>query len=472
MNEFLTIKLSSNPSDPIPWLVWSSNLKDVIASGELVSRDHLNELEPYSQQRVVIGLLPSSEVLLTHITIPSGAARQLNAMLPFLMEDELTQDIERMHFSVLKKQGDQATIATIERERLAQWVDAFKQAGIALKKVLPDCLALPQREGQVSALQCDGQWLFRQGEVRGAAVDEAWLDLFLRSGWLAPDGDALHFEDVINDNIELAQSEATSDEEALIEHLQNGDEINDLTNDNDRTNDNASPVSPEKVAATDTDESAITICSYSHLPVNHEQLPGQWILAPTEMMMVTLSQGAIDSKSNLLSGMFKAQSSWFKHWRVWQKVLIAACVLVVMLLIQQTIMVNKIEAQTQAYRTESERIFRSIFPDKQRIPTVSYLKRSMQDEENLLSGSEGGSVSVLGWMAKLPAALKQVKTVTIQSVQFDANRREVRINAQSNDFQSFEQLRTELAKEFLVDQGQLNKNGDVVQGTYVIRSKA
>ena len=468
MNEFLTIKLSSNPSEPIPWLVWSNNLKDVIASGELVNRDHLDELEPYSHQRVVIGLLPSSEVLLTHITIPSGAARQLNAMLPFLMEDELTQDIERMHFSVLKKQCDQSTIEKIERKRLAQWADAFKQAGMELKKVLPDCLALPQREGQVSALHCDGQWLFRQGEVKGAAVDEAWLDLFLQSGWLAPDGDALHFEDVIKDNIELAQSEPTTDEEALIERLQNDDEIDDLASDKEKV----SRSLPEKVTATDMDESVITICSYSHLPDNHEKLPGQWILAPTEMMMVTLSQGAIDSKSNLLSGMFKAQSSWFKHWRVWQKVVIAACVFVVILLIQRTIIVHKIEAQTHAYRVESERVFRSVFPDKQRIPTVSYLKRSMQDEENILSGSGGSSASVLGWMAKLPAALKQVKAVTVQSVQFDANRSEVRINAQSNDFQSFERLRTELAKEFSVDQGQLNKNGDVVQGTYVIRSKA
>ncbi|OEF29447.1 type II secretion system protein GspL [Vibrio rumoiensis] len=465
MNEFLTIKLSSNPSDSIPWLVWSSNLKDVIASGELVNRDHLDELASYSQQRMVIGLLPSSDVLLTHITIPSGASRQLNAMLPFLLEDELTQDIDRMHFTVLKKQGDQATIATIERERLAQWVDAFKEVGIELKKVLPDCLALPQLEGQVSALHCDDQWLFRQGEVKGAAVDDAWLELFLQSGWLAPDGDALRFEDVLNDNLELAESEPTSDEDALVQRLQAQSD----------SEEKKVPVKKEvrpQAMPSDVDESAISICSYSDLPVNHEQLPGLWTLAEKEMMMVTLSQGAITSKANLLSGSFKAQASWFKHWRVWQKVAIAACVLVVVLLIQKTIVVQQLEAQSQAYHAESERIFRSVFPDKKRIPTVSYLKRSMQDEENALSGASGDTVSVLGWMAKLPESLQAVKSVTIHSLQFDAARSEIRINAQSNDFQSFEQLRTELAKEFSVDQGQLNKNGDVVQGTYVIRSKA
>ncbi|MCZ8497595.1 hypothetical protein O9929_00530 [Vibrio lentus] len=33
--------------------------------------------------------------------------------------------------------------------------------------------------------------------------------------------------------------------------------------------------------------------------------------------------------------------------------------------------VQRYEAQAEAYRTESERIFRSVLPDKQRIPTVT-----------------------------------------------------------------------------------------------------
>ena len=149
---------------------------------------------------------------------------------------------------------------------------------------------------------------------------------------------------------------------------------------------------------------------------------------------------------------------------------VAACVLIVVLLVNKSWQVQQLEAQTQAYRIESERIFRAVFPDKQRIPTVSYLKRSMQDEEQALSG--GGGASVLGWMAKLPRALQQAKSISVQSVQFDGTRQEIRLQAQSNDFQPFEILRTELAKDFSVEQGQLNKNGSVVQGSFVIRAKS
>ncbi|MFH0255729.1 type II secretion system protein GspL [Vibrio rumoiensis] len=458
MNEFLTIKLSSNPTDPIPWLVWSPSLQEVIASGELSSREKLGELVDYSVQRTVIALLPSSDVLITPIQIPSGAGRQLHSMLPFLMEDELTQDIERMHFSVIKKQGDQAIVATVEQQYLADWVDEFKSHGIELKKVLPDCLALPLKENYISAMHINHQWLMRKSDVKGAAIDDDWLDVFLASGWLEPDGDALNFETLLQDN-DQSEDDAQDSDSADGAMLSSEEIVAEAQS------------SVEALEHSHTSTEHFTIYSYSELPEQHADLPGRWIAAPQEMAMLTLAQGAIQSQANLLTGPFKAQSSWFKHLRVWRKVAIAASILLVLLLVQQTVQVQQIEAQTQAYRTESERIFRSVFPDRQRIPTVSYLKRLMQDEESALAGSGSSGASLLGWMAKLPPALQSVKSVTVQSVQFDGTRQEIRLNAQSNDFQSFERLRVELAKQFEVSQGQLNKNGDLVQGSYVIKNK-
>ncbi|WP_194090131.1 type II secretion system protein GspL [Vibrio hibernica] len=485
MNEFLTIRLSNNPSDPIAWLVWSTQLNDVIASGEIVGRQHLAQLFEYSQQRTTIALLPSSHVLLTPVTVPSGAARQLNNMLPFLMEDTLTQDIETMHFSVLHKESDQATVATVDRDLLAQWVLDFKQAGILLKRVLPDCLALPKRDTGISAVHLDGQWLFHQGEVKGAAVDDSWLDIFLRSGWLDPEGDALHFEDLLQDiedpdlvdQGESAEPDADSELNEIqsiqesVEELANASSGALVTDQTAVGNNGELESSASKPSSVSKAEDNTTIYSYSPLPIGHESLPGQWQALPDKLIMSVLAQGAISNKVNLLTGEFKSQSSWLKHWKVWQKVAIAAGVLIVVLLANKSWQVQQLEAQTQAYRIESERIFRAVFPDKQRIPTVSYLKRSMQDEEQALSGG-GSGASALGWMAKLPKALQQAKSISVQSVQFDGTRQEIRLQAQSNDFQPFEILRTELAKDFSVEQGQLNKNGSVVQGSFVIRAKS
>jgi general secretion pathway protein L len=131
-------------------------------------------------------------------------------------------------------------------------------------------------------------------------------------------------------------------------------------------------------------------------------------------------------------------------------------------------MVHKYEAQAQTYREESERIFRQIFPGKNRIPTVSYLKRQMTDEERRLSGGSGDE-AMLVWLAALPSALSQVEDLEITSFKYDGQRGEVRIHARSSDFQPFEQARVKLAEKFNVEQGQLNRNDKVVMGSFVLK---
>jgi len=59
----------------------------------------------------------------------------------------------------------------------------------------------------------------------------------------------------------------------------------------------------------------------------------------------------------------------------------------------------------------------------------------------------------------------------LQSIKFDSNRGEVRLETTSKDFQSFEQARVKLAEQFVVEQGQVNKNGDVVAGSFVLKQK-
>ncbi|CSD02430.1 general secretion pathway protein L [Vibrio cholerae] len=70
----------------------------------------------------------------------------------------------------------------------------------------------------------------------------------------------------------------------------------------------------------------------------------------------------------------------------------------------------------------------------------------------------------------MPEALKGVN-LQLQSIKFDSNRSEIRLEATSRDFQSFEQARTQLEQYFAVEQGQLNKNGEQVFGVFVVKPK-
>nr|WP_251372985.1 type II secretion system protein GspL [Vibrio gigantis] len=406
VSEFLTVRLSSEPQSPVQWLVWSTSQQEVIASGELSSWEQLDELTPYAEKRSCIALLPGNECLIKRVEIPKGAARQFDSMLPFLLEDEVAQDIEDLHLTILDKDATHATVCGVDREWLKQALDLFREANIIFRKVLPDTLAVPFEEPGISALQIDQHWLLRQGNYQAVSISEAWLPMFLQSDWVVADDE----------------------------------------------------------------EQATTIFSYTAMPSDEVQQQSgvNWQAKPAELVMSLLSQQAITSGVNLLTGTFKTKSSFSKYWRVWQKVAIAACLLVAVIVTQQVLKVQQYEAQAQAYRMESERIFRTVLPGKQRIPTVSYLKRQMNDEAKKYGGSGNGD-SLLGWLALLPETLGQVKSIEVESIRYDGNRSEVRLQAKSSDFQHFETARVKLEEKFTVEQGPLNRNGDAVFGSFTLK---
>ena len=408
MSEFLTVRLSSEPQSPVQWLVWSTSQQEVIASGELSSWEQLDELTPYAEKRSCIALLPGNECLIKRVEIPKGAARQFDSMLPFLLEDEVAQDIEDLHLTILDKDATHATVCGVERDWLKQALDTFREANIIFRKVLPDTLALPLEDQGISALQIDQHWLLRQSNYQAVSINEAWLAMFLQSDWVA----------------------------------------------------------------LDDEEQSPTIFSYTALPSDDVQQQSgiEWQAKPAELVMSLLSQQAITSGVNLLTGTFKTKSSFSKYWRVWQKVAIAACLLVAVIVTQQVLKVQQYEAQAEAYRTESERIFRSVLPGKQRIPTVSYLKRQMNDEAKKYGGSGDGD-SLLGWLALLPETLGQVKAIEVNSIRYDGNRSEVKLEAKSSDFQHFETARVKLEEKFTVEQGPLNRNGDAVFGSFTLKPR-
>ncbi|WP_217524661.1 type II secretion system protein GspL [Vibrio metschnikovii] len=404
MSESLIVRLSSQQNAIIPWLVWSSTQQQVIASGELSNGQQLEQLTPHAVQRSTIILLSTSDLLLTQVTIPAGGSRQFAAMLPYLLEEEIAQDVDELHFSVLGKQGDQAFVAGVDRAWLQAMLEQLQALGLDVKRVVPDVLALPVHEEGLSAGQMGDQWLVRKGECSGLSVDKDWLTWFCASDW-----------------------------------VKNQTEYLPLT---------AYTPLPE-------------------LPLSEQQ---SWQSMACPSLLVLLTEQVLTHKINLLTGPFKPKSSWNKYWLIWRKAVIAGLFLLVVLMTSYGLQVHKDTQLAQSYRDESERIFREIFPDKQRIPTVSYLRRQMTDELTALSGSAQGE-DVLSWFSRLPETIGSVTDMQVQSLRFDGNRSEVRLDVTSSDFQSFEQARVKLAEYFLVEQGQLSRNEQRVSGSFVLKPK-
>ncbi|CAM2989387.1 MULTISPECIES: type II secretion system protein GspL [Vibrio] len=403
MSEFLTVRLSSQKEAIIPWLVWSSVQQEVIASGEISGWEQLEQLSSYAEQRSIIVLMSASDVVLSQVEIPAGANRKIESMLPYLIEDEVAQDVDDMHFSILKKTGNIVEVAGIDRDFLQSCIDELASLGMTVKRVIPDVLTVPVQQG-LAAVQLGKEWLIRKGDSQGICVDSEWLELFSQSDW-----------------------------------VKEGDNFLPLT-------------------------------AYTPLPELGLADGQDWHFTPSPLVMQLLTEQALQSKVNMLTGSFRVKSSSMKYWRIWRKAAYAALVFLAVLIGYKLLETHRLEQQVQTYRAESERIFRVVFPEREKIPTVSYLKRLMNEELNALQGGSAQG-SVLQWLTPLPATLRSIQGMELQSIKFDSNRGEVRLEATSKDFQSFEQARVKLAEQFVVEQGQVNKNGDVVAGSFVLKQK-
>ncbi|MGR5144082.1 type II secretion system protein GspL [Photobacterium sp. DNB23_23_1] len=428
MSEFLTIRLSSRADQPVQWLVWSPQQKEVIASGQLDAISQLSEIADYASQRVVYALVPAGDVLLTQIAIPAGSSRQLSAVLPFLLEEELAQDVDSLHVHLLQKKGDMAQVAVVEHQKVALWLAALEDAGIETKALLPDCLCLPLFDNGFTAAELDGMWLIRQSESLGIGAERAWLAPWLESQRVTDDPDA----------------DADSTETDAIE-------VKDK-------------VESDEVASDDD----LVVHYYTPAP---ENMPGQWVAETPELVMQLLAQGAAESKVNLLSGKYKQQPAWRKYLKPWRKVAIAAGLLMAVMVAEHVISVQAMEQQALTYKAESERIFRQVLPQFQRVPSQSYLKRQMNSELTRLGGG-GSTEGILYWLAELQPSLAKVSQLSVQNFRYDQNRNEMRFQATASEFQHFEQLRTMLDEDFEVELGQLNREGNQVTGAIVLRRKS
>ena len=400
MSEILTIRLNCDPQEPIPWLVWSASQQEVIASGEA---DSLSQLTDYAVDRDVVALADSAAVLLTTVTIPSGSARQLESVLPFLLEDDVAQDVDQVHVTLLSKTAEQAQVAVVEKVMMQRWLDELSEAGLVIRRLIPDCLCLPLNEDAYSAAQLNNRWLVRSGETSGGSAETLWLPVWLRS---------LHDQG-------------------------------------------------------DNDEPMKAVLSYSELP---EDAADNWRCEPTELVMLLLSKGAMQSRYNLLVGRYKPQNQLYKHLKPWRSVAIAAGLLVSVLGAEKVAAIYQMEAQAEQYRVQSETRVRALLPQNQRIPTTSYMRRLLEAEVARLSGS-GAESGVMIWLAELGPLLEGAKEIQLDAMRFDFDRGELRLNARGKDFGDFEKLRETLSTKYTTELGQLSRDQQSVTGAFVLRKE-
>ncbi|MGV6808862.1 MAG: type II secretion system protein GspL [bacterium] len=139
-----------------------------------------SEIKQQQRKRKVVLLLPSEDVTLLTVRIPSRNKKQLKQAIPYALEDQVADDIDTLSFAFTQPDAktDQVFVAAIKQTTLQTWVNAVKTQGFTVHYVLPDVFALPYQEKSWS--------LYEQDNPQTSASTRLLIRTGLFSGWVCP----------------------------------------------------------------------------------------------------------------------------------------------------------------------------------------------------------------------------------------------------------------------------------------------
>jgi len=424
MLETLYIRLGSQAHDPIQWLIWSSQQQEVIASGDLSHANDLIHLTEKAAQRKVIGFVPASDIAIKRLKVPGKSARAIQAAAPYMLEDDLAQDVESMFFAYanISKDSDDNNCfaAAVEREQLSQWRSWLSQANITCKNLIPDVLALPFIENTWAAVTLNNQILLRQGKWQGLVVEANVWSLISRQ-WQQNNANSTEL-----------------DESTLI-------------TDNDSEVQSQTPV----------------INAYAGLPETAEITVNSM---PEELPLALFAQHVDTRLINLLQGEFQVKEKRSANYSTWVWAATIAGIALLTNVVFKAAELTTLNNEIDNIEKEIVSVYKNTFPQTKnvRIATIkSQLNRKLSEVGG--GSSQGNFLTMLN---KVEPAFNEVSALKPESMKFDAKRNELRVQAVSSNYQSFEKFKKTLEKQSLkVSQGAQNNIDNQVSGSFTISAK-
>ncbi len=411
MTETLYIRLASRSQDVVHWLIHSAENQEIIASGELKDAAELIQLSEKAKTRQVIVLVPSCDVILKRLTVPGNSQRAIRMAAPYMLEDDLAQDVEQLFFAYANmktdEQGHNCFVAIVERTQLNQWQSWLKEANINCKKMLPEVLALPNATPHWAAITLEQQLLLRQGNWQGMTIDLAVWPIV---------------------------------EASLAKQL--------------------------KAQQGDDNEQLPVIDTYSPLSSQHFTLNAQ----PEELPLALLAKHAPSQNFNLLQGEYQVKQTRSPIIQTWLSVAAIAVIALIFSLTFKAIKLHQLNNQIAQVEADIIQVYKKAFPKTKRVKAAtvrSQLKRKLAE-----IGSVNHEGNFLAFLDKLHPAFVAVPELKPEAIKFDQKRQELRLQATASDYQYFEKFKNQLEKtQFTVSQGSLNNQGDLVSGSFSIKDK-
>jgi type II secretion system protein L len=138
-----------------------------------------------SGQSPVCFAAPATNVRLQRVQISAEEKKHLAKSLPYMLEEQLAQDVDTLHFATREIAPLDYGVAICELSRMEDWQAMLSELPVTLW--LPEPLLLPWREGEWCLLLEQGQALLRTGACDGAGLERELTGALLQSALAAGD---------------------------------------------------------------------------------------------------------------------------------------------------------------------------------------------------------------------------------------------------------------------------------------------
>ncbi len=163
MSKRLFIYLGPEAPARIHWATLDIDGKLETGSGAL------NQVPRAPGDRLVV-LAPGTAVLVTEVEIPVRRGRLLRQSLPYLMEENLVDEVEELHFASGPAGPEgRLPVAAVSREQLNHWLTILAEAGLVTEVLIPATMAVPISPGQWTVILSGQEFLARHGKWQLAA---------------------------------------------------------------------------------------------------------------------------------------------------------------------------------------------------------------------------------------------------------------------------------------------------------------
>ena len=335
--------------------------------------------------RRIYVLIPATEVLLTAADVPAKGTRLLQA-LPFALEEQVAQDVERLHFAAGERRSNGRTpVAVVEREFLDTLLERLREAGLEPAGVFSEAQGLSRIPGTLSAL------------IEGDRIilnDGAGMELALEG--LRP-GDALAAIGALD---EPENREESAEASEVPRHL---------------------------LIYCDSDVAERHELEFQALRQQMDSLEVKLLPdGALPRLAVTVAAGG---GINLLQGRYAPRSATGSLLRPWRAAAALAAVLVALTLIGSGLRYAELRAEDERLRAEVVEAFQAAFPW---VREVRDPRAQMNSELARLGRASGGEQTPRQFLATLEsigAAMAQTSGTRIEAISYRDGVMDIRLTA-------------------------------------------